>query len=119
MLVITQEKSTANELLWKTSNVVSGFELRYKNRKRTVCCGITDLPDEYLTVPEIAAIIGCDQNYCYRLLQRAHKDQSVGPIRTLTFWTVTREQALQLKAQFEARKSQPRAGAGRPKAKKG
>ena len=119
MLVIRQEKSTANSLLCKTSNVVSGFGLRYKNRKRTTCCGITDLPDEYLTVPEIAAIIGCDQNYCYRLLQRAHKDQSVGPIRTLTFWTVTREQALQLKAQFEARKSQPRAGAGRPKAKKG
>ena len=87
----------------------------YKTGTPTICCGIRELPDDYLTVPEIAEIVGCEQNYCYRLLQRAHKEQSVGPIRTRSVWTVTREQALQLKAQFESRKSQPRAGAGRPK----
>jgi hypothetical protein len=70
---------------------------------------------DYLTVPEIADIVGCEQSYCYRLLQRAYKDQSIGPIRTRSVWTVTREQALQLKEQFEARKHQPRPGSGRPK----
>lgn len=76
------------------------------------------MSDAYLTVPEIAEIVGCDQSYCYRLLKRAHEEQSVGPIRTRTVWTVTREQALQLKAQFEARKGQPRPGAGRPRGTK-